>query len=167
VNKCGFLIHLDTIKLRIKGKRRYIITAVDSFTRIAFAYAYSSHSSLTAQDFLFKLHHFFAENLVHIHTDNGSEFAGEFDNALKKLNLKHWFSRVRTCNDNAKCERFNRTLQDEITLKFCYPKDISQFNAILMQWLFEYLSIRPHQSLDYLTPLHFLSTISSSSTNHF
>jgi len=155
---------LDTIELRINGQPRYVITAVDSFTRIAFAYAYNYHSSLTAQDFLFKLHHFFGESLVHIHTDNGSEFAGAFDHALKSLNLKHWFSRVRTCNDNAKCERFNRTLQDELTLKSGYPKNIFKFNAILMQWLFEYLSIRPHQSLNYLTPLQFLSTISSSST---
>jgi hypothetical protein len=46
--------------------------------------------------------------------------------------------------------------------------NIYELNAILFSWLIEYLSVRPHTSLNYLTPLQFLgsmSTISSSYTN--
>ena len=35
-------------------------------------------------------------------------------------------------------------------------EDIEEFNHRLLDWLIEYNSIRPHQTLDYLTPLEYL-----------
>ncbi len=47
----GFLPHLDSIVLhRISGKR-YILTAVDEYSRIAYARMYTSHTSLAASNF--------------------------------------------------------------------------------------------------------------------
>jgi len=157
--------------VRIQGKKRYILTAVDSYTRVAFVYAYTNHSSASAKDFLLKLYEIFGGNISHIHTDNGSEFAGYFEQAIQTLGLDHWYSRVRVSKDNAKCERFNRTIQDEIHMSphYLWYSDILSLNDTLSSWLLEYLSVRPHSSLDYLTPLQFLdkvSTISSSRTNH-
>jgi len=49
--------------------------------------------------------------------------------------------------------------------------NIYDFNVMLSSWLIEYLSVRPHPFLNYLTPLQFLdslypdlSTITSSHT---
>ena len=170
INKFGLLLHLDTVEIRIKGEKRYILTAIDSYTRIAYAYAYTNHSSASARDFLRRLNYLFGGNIQNIHTDNGTEFAGYFEKELENLNLKHWYSRVRVSKDNAKCERFNRTLQDEIFMspRLYMSSNIHTLNAILHIWLMEYLTIRPHSSLNNLTPLSFLSnlsTIISSSTS--
>jgi putative transposase len=166
----GFLLHLDTVEIRLAGVKRYVLTAIDSFSRFGFAYAYKSHSSATATDFLLKLYDFLGEHMVHVHTDNGSEFHKHFDQALTKLNLTHWWSRVRQSTDNAKDERFNRTFRDECMAYGAFHKDTAIFNRNILAWVIEYLTVRPHQSLNYLTPFEFItktthvSTMWSSST---
>ncbi len=51
--------------------------------------------------------------IENIQTDNGSEFKKYFEQGCNKLNLNHYYSRVRTPRDNPDIERFNRTLQEE------------------------------------------------------
>lgn len=51
VKEYGEIIHSDTIELRHKDMKRYIMTAIDSHTRIAYAYVYEKHSSENAKDF--------------------------------------------------------------------------------------------------------------------
>lgn len=168
ISSFGLLLHLDTVEVRIQGKKRYILTAIDSYTRVAFVYAYTNHSSASAKDFLLKLYEIFDGQISHIHTDNGSEFAGYFEQAIKSLGLTHWYSRVRVSKDNAICERFNRTVQDEIFMspRLFLSSNIYELNVILSSWLIEYLSVRPHTSLNYLTPLQFLDSMSTISSSH-
>lgn len=166
----GFLLHLDTVEVRLAGVKRYVLTAIDSFSRFGFAYAYKTHSSSTAKDFLLKLYDFLGEHMAHVHTDNGSEFHKHFEHAIQQLNLTHWWSRVRKSTDNAKDERFNRTFRDECLSQGAFNKDIIKFNRNILAWVIEYLTVRPHQSLNYLTPFEFIqkttqvSTMWSSST---
>ena len=97
-------------------------------------------------------------NIVHIHTDNGSEFAGLFNEALEQLEIPHWFSRVRTPKDNAVCERFNGTLQYEWLYDGNFTPNTDDFNRELTKWLVEYNFFRPHQSLNYLSPMKYLQS---------
>ena len=48
-----------------------------------------------------------------MHSDNGAEFAGEFERACTSLKIQQVYSRVRQPKDNPALERFNRTLQEE------------------------------------------------------
>lgn len=160
----GFLLHLDTVEVRLKGVKRYVLTAIDSYSRFGFAYAYKSHSSSTAKDFLLKLKDFLGEHMTHIHTDNGTEFHKHFDQAITNLGLTHWWSRVRKSTDNAKDERFNRTFRDECLASGAFNKDIKIFNRNIIAWIIEYLTVRPHQSLNYLTPFEFITKTSSVSS---
>lgn len=48
-----------------------------------------------------------------IHSDNGSEFAGEFEKACFELGIQQIYSRVKIPKDNPALERFNWTVQDE------------------------------------------------------
>lgn len=154
--KQGFLVCLDTIIKYYNGKKRYIITAIDKYAKIAFARMYSNHSSKNAEDFLHRLYHLLDGRIENIQTDNGSEFMKYFNNACANLNLKRYFSRVRTPKDNPVCERFNRTLKDEFISLGNMTDDIMLFNNNLTEWLIEYNFNRPHQSLDYLTPAEFI-----------
>lgn len=166
----GFLIHLDTIVLHLCGVKRYIVTGLDEHSKIAYARMYTSHSSHTAKDFFQRLYHLLEEKVEHVHTDNGSEFHKHFDEALKRLNLTHWWSRPHTPKDNPGNERFNRTFKDEFLSWGNFHPDPKVFNQKLTGWLVEYNAIRPHETLNYLTPLQFaektmhLSTMWSSCT---
>jgi transposase InsO family protein len=166
----GFLLHLDSIVLHRNSLKRYIITAVDEHSRIAYARMYTTHASRGATDFFRRLHYLLEGNILHVHTDNGSEFHKHFEDGLQELNLSHWWSRPRTPKDNPRNERFNRTLKEEFLQFGNYTSDVAVFNRRLTEWLVEYNAIRPHQSLGYKTPLAFaeghrdLSMMYSSST---
>ena len=157
VTTFGQLVHLDTIVIPHKDKMIYIITAIDDYTRYSYAKAVSDHSSATTKDFLYELNQVFGSVIANIHTDNGSEFAGEFAQAVQELQCRHLYSRVRVCKDNGMCERFNKTIQEEWLHMGNLTDDFDELNASLGQYLEFYNTIRPHYALRYLSPLSFYS----------
>ena len=153
--RTGFLVALDTVCLNVYGFRRYILTGIDIHDKIAFARMYPGHGSAYAADFLKRLHYLLDGKIENIQTDNGSEFAKYFEKAAQSLNLTHYHSRIKTPKDNAFDERFNRTLQDEFIALGHLTNDCAIFNRELTDWLIEYNFNRPHQTLNYLTPIQF------------
>ena len=153
--RTGFLIALDTICLNVYGYRRYILTGLDIHNKIAFARMYPGHGSAYAADFLKRIYYLLDGKIENIQTDNGSEFAKYFEKAAQSLNLIHYHSRVRTPKDNPFDERFNRTIEDEFIDLGHLTNDCAIFNRELTEWLIEYNFNRPHQSLNYLTPIQF------------
>lgn len=151
--KPGFLFGIDTVVRHFQGEKRYILTAIDRFSRLAYARMYTSHSSLHAADFLKRLNLLVDGKLVHIQTDNGSEFHKHFEKAIEDLKLQHWWSRVKTPKDNAICERFNRTLQEEFIEQGNAYTNPKIFNEKLTDWLIEYDFHRPHAALGYRRPI--------------
>lgn len=152
----GFLFCIDTVVRSWHGKKRYIVTAIDAWSKIAFAHMYSSHSSATAADFLIRLRHLTNGKIENIQSDNGTEFHKHFDQACKKLTIHHYWSRVKTPKDNPVNERFNRTLQDEFIALGNMIVDSDKFNQKLTEWLIEYNFYRPHQALGYVSPMCFI-----------
>jgi transposase InsO family protein len=165
-----YLWHVDTVVFTMShGGYRYLLTAIDDTSKLAYARLYTTHSSKQAADFLKRLHYLTEGEIINLHHDNGSEFMLNFEKACKELSLPQYYSRVRTPKDNAVLERFNRTIQEEcIDLLKVGLEDIEEVNECLTDWLIEYNSVRPHQALDYQTPLEYIDTIlspmSSSST---
>lgn len=151
----GFLVHLDTIVLHRFGVKRYILTALDHHSRLAYAWMTESHASASARDFLYRLRYLLGGKLTNVHTDNGSEFLKHFHTAAVELGLTRYWSRPKTPKDNANLERFNRTIQEEFLQDGNFHPDPDVFNPALTNWLIEYNSVRPHQALGYLTPLAF------------
>ena len=153
--KTGFLICLDVIVIYWQGLKRYIFTAIDYYSKIALAYMYKSKSSLNAKDFLKRLYYLFDGKIENLQTDNGSEFQGMFEKAVKELNLEHYFNRVKTPKDNPVNERFNRTLEEEFLQLGNFHPDPEVFNPKLGKWLEEFNFKRPHEALGYKTPIEF------------
>ena len=153
--KTGYLVCLDTIVRHCRGQKRYILTAIDKYAKVAYARMYNSHSSLSAKDFLERLSYLLDGNFENLQTDNGSEFLKHFEEACSQLKVPHYFSRTKTPKDNSVCERFNRTLQEEFIALGNMTTDIGIFNRNLTDWLIEYNFNRPHQTLNYLTPIEF------------
>jgi transposase InsO family protein len=152
----GFLWHTDSIIIWWYGARRVIFTAMEEMTKIGYARVYTTNSSKNAKDFLQRLLYLANNQVKHIHHDNGSEFYGDFEQACKELGVQQIFSRARTPKDNPALERFNWSVQDEWLSMSEYGLDDLPFaNQDLTNWLIEYNDVRPHESLDYLTPLEY------------
>ncbi len=155
----GFLWHTDSVIVNWYGKRRVIITAIEEQTKVAFAHIYSSGSSRSATDFLKRLLYLSNNQITNIHHDNGSEFAGEFEESCRLLNIQQIYSRVRRPKDNAALERFNRTIQEEwLAVSEVGLDDTQEANGDLTEWLVSYNFERPHQSLAYLTPIEYATS---------
>jgi len=151
----GYLIHFDTIVIYWNGLKRYVFTMIDEYTKIAFARMYATKSSYNARDFFRRVNFLLDYQCVNCHQDNGSEFMKYFEEALKKENIKQYWSRPRTPKDNPSLERFNQTIQREWINNAHFTPEVDRFNQELSPWIIEYNFERPHQSLDYLTPIEF------------
>jgi len=152
----GFLWHIDAIIIWWYGQRRIIFTALEDRTRIAYARAYKSNTSNYSEDFLKRLMYLVEGKVEIMHSDNGSEFAGEFEKACQTLSIIQIYSRPHTPKDNPALERFNSTIQGEwLDYSEVGLDDIVQANEDLSTWLIKYNGYRPHEALDYLTPLEY------------
>jgi transposase InsO family protein len=154
----GQCIALDSIEFHFWGRRIYVITMIDVFSRYAFAHVTFSHASKAAEEFFVRCLSQFPYPVGHVLTDNGSEFMKDFDEHLRELCLTHWHTYPKTPKMNAHCERFNRTLQDEFFINHqFYLHNLDNCTTKLNEWLGWYNTDRPHHSLELLSPVQFLS----------
>ncbi len=152
----GVLWHIDAIIIWWYGTRRIIFTALEDKTKIAYARVYSTNTSSYSEDFLKRLMYLVEGKVTIMHSDNGSEFAGDFEKACAQLSITQIYSRPRTPKDNPALERFNNTIQREwLDFSEVGLDTILDANNDLAPWLVKYNSYRPHESLDYLTPLDY------------
>lgn len=150
----GGLVQLDTVFRFEYGMKRYLLTAIDLYSRFSFAFAYPKLSSHLALDFYRKLEEVAPFEIKAVKTDNGLEFLGEFDTYLERKGVTHYFSYPRTPQSNAYVERFNRTVQEEfVNSHLEYLEDLDGFNQQLIDYLIFFNTVRPHQSLGLLTPM--------------
>lgn len=150
--KPGELVSMDTIVIQENGKKKYIITALDHATRIALARTYARHSSKQARDLLHRMQLALGVPIVHVLTDNGSEFMAVYEQACKDLEITHFWTYPRSPKMNAHSERFNRTIQEEARFP-PFEASIQQWNAWIGHYIMEYNCYRPHYALDYRRPI--------------
>lgn len=151
----GFLVAFDSIVIHRNGLQRYIVTGIDTVSKIAWARMYSTHSSATARDLFIRLYAVVKGNILNTCQDNGSEFEKEFARLLASLDIPQYFSRVKTAKDNPVAERFNGILKQEFLRQGNWTANIQEFNRRLTKWLLKYNLYRPHQSLNYQTPFQY------------
>ena len=90
-------------------------------------------------------------------SDNGGQFAGfkqgytQFEKWLMCLDILPIHCRIKHPQTQGKIERFHRTLKDEL-LKHNSFDDIEQAGHKIQAWREKYNNIRPHESLNMLTP---------------
>lgn len=155
----GYLVALDTVVLYLNGAKRYVLAAIDTVSKIAFARMYTSKNSSNAADFLRRFFYLQEGSFLNSLNDNGSEFHKEFIKACQELNINQYWSRNHTPQDNPVCERFNQTLEYEFLDFGNLTADTVLFNQKLTDWLIEYNFVRPHETLLYDTPWEFYAKI--------
>lgn len=154
----GYL-QVDGIKIFFENKNYYFLAAVELKSRQSFSKRVKTLSSTHAKEFLEKILLSVDYQIHTIQTDNGSEFKGYFDKAIEELqSTKHIWSYPRSPKTNGYVERFNWTIQDEfINYEIdTATYDLQRFDEKLENWVIYYNTIRPHQSLNYMTPQNYL-----------
>ena len=148
VEKQGDLVEFDTIHFVDKyGKRTYIYTALDVYSRYGYARWYRKANTHSSIAFLKQARKYFPFNIRCIQTDNGPEFGRWFTD---RCGTKHRHNHPRSPNENGHLERFNRTLQEEIPkhgLCIFIKSDLSKF-------LTHYNTKRMHMGIKFKTPSH-------------
>ena len=159
----GHCVALDTVEKIIDGKRRYIITFEDLYTRFSFAWETTSHASLAAAGFFALCRRVFPFSFafMFVLTDNGSEFKKHFSEDLRKLHLTHYHTYPKTPKMNAHLERFNRTLQEEFVDYHLADLLLPEiFNRKLAEYLLWYNAKRVHFAFqNKLSPIQFMSSL--------
>jgi len=137
------------------GKRSYLSTIIDAYTKQVLAYVFSNSLALdfvleTVQilinDHGISLH---AETLVN--SDQGTHYTSyKFIRLLKDKNLRQSMSRRANCWDNAPQESFYGHMKDEIDISLCESHE--QVEVIINDWMDYYNNDRYQWDLARLSP---------------
>ena len=153
----GDLVQLDTLDIRpLPGVVFKHFTARDIISRWDAVEVYSRATAGTATQFLDKLERSMPFPVAAIQVDGGSEFEAVFEEECQKRNIRLFVLPPRSPKLNGYVERAHRTHTEEFYEITDSSFDLSELRNELSRWERIYNTVRPHQSLGYLTPLKFL-----------
>ena len=162
VSRPGDLVQVDTLDVRpLPGVIFKQFTARDVVSRWDVIQAHTRATALTATQFLDTLLHRMPFPIRALQVDGGSEFAAEFETACQQRGLHLFVLPPRSPKLNGAVERANRTHTEEFYQVTLCSLEMKKLNRELRQWEKIYNTVRPHQSLGYLTPQQFLLRASS------
>ena len=153
----GDLVQVDTLDVRpLPGVLLKHFTARDVISRWDVLEAHSRATATTAACFLESLQRRMPFKVRAIQVDGGSEFHAEFEQACKKRSIRLFVLPPHSPKLNGCVERAQRTHTEEFYEVEEFPLEIADLNKALLKWERVYNTIRPHQSLGYLTPEQYL-----------
>lgn len=153
VDAPGDLIQIDTIEIRLQSDDiRHQFSARDALSRWDCSRAYRHASSWAAAGFLEYMERKFPFSIRAIQIDGGSEFKKHFEEACRGQTIRLFITPPRSPKLQAFVERSNRTHREEFYEVEDIEIKLEDHNRQLESWNKTYNFIRPHQSLDYLTP---------------
>ena len=93
-----------------------------------------------------------------LRSDNGREFIGStLIEWLKVQKVRPAFIAKASPQQNAYVERFNGTMRDEIISPEMF-NSLAEARVVILNWVTEYNTVRPHRGLDMMTPATFATT---------
>jgi transposase InsO family protein len=149
--KPGILVEIDTIHDGPAGGQLYIYTGLDVCSRFANAVASEKINTHQSLRFIERTKKVVPFSIATLQSDHGSEFSKWFTKRIVERGMAHRHSRVRTPNDNAHLERFNRTIQEECISKI--PRSLKTWKKEIPLYLRYYNFERPHMGINYQTPM--------------
>ena len=157
INLVGDMVQLDTLDIRpLPGVSLKHFTAHDVISRWNTISVYSRATASTATDFLGTLERRMPFPVKAIQVDGGAEFEAIFEEECQKRGIKLFVLPPRSPKLNGAVERAHRTHTEEFYEVTESSFDLAELRDKLLEWEQVYNTVRPHQALDYLTPLKFL-----------
>jgi transposase InsO family protein len=154
----GDIVQLDTMDVRpLPGVIIKHFTARDVVSRWDVLEAHTRASSAAATGFIHTMLSRMPFPIRAIQVDGGSEFMAEFEEECQRLGIKLFVLPPRSPKLNGHVERAHRTHTEEFYEVTDSSFEIAELNRALLDWEKVYNTIRPHQSLGYMTPQGFLA----------
>lgn len=148
----------DITYLRLAGEFVYLAVVLDAFSRRALGWAVAP--TLKAELPLAALNQALqtrrpAPGLVH-HSDRGVQYAcGDYIGRLEQFQIRSSMSYPARPWENARCERFMRTLKEE-EIDCRQYRTLEELKANVEDFIENfYNSVRLHAALNYLSPIEF------------
>jgi len=152
----GDLIQIDTVHIVFKqGYRRYQFTACDYISRMTARCAAKTITSRSAAKIIDILAERLPFKIKAIQIDGGSEFKAEFELECQKRGIILFVLPPRSPKLNGMVERMQRTSREEIYDIKDWPETLEEHNQLLEDQDRIYNHIRPHDSLELLTPYEY------------
>jgi putative transposase len=149
----GDLIQVDTVHVHpLPGVTRYQFTACDYITKRTARCAAKTITSRSAKKIIDILEERFPFGIKAIQIDGGSEFKKEFELECQKRVIILFVLPPKSPKLNSMVERMQRTSREEIYDIKDVSQDIDEHNKLLEEQDRIYNFIRPHDSLDLMTP---------------
>lgn len=157
ISEPGDLIQMDTKHIMLVGGRRfYQFTAIDVLSKRKIMRIYSSESSRNGRDFLIYCLEAYPFPIKAVQTDNGAPFLKEFDRFCKEMNLPHYFIYPRHPKQNTYVEISQGADKREFYQQGNVCSNLVIMRKKIEDWQCVWNEVRPHQSLNYLTPNAYL-----------
>lgn len=137
------------------GRQIKCLTVVDEYTREGLTL--EINRSLTSVDVIKVLERLFKEHgtPVCIRSDNGSELvAGVVQNWLNERHVNTHYITPGSPWENAYSESFNSIFRLTCLDRWLFAS-LTEARVVIQQWLKEYNEVRPHGSLNGMTPYEF------------
>jgi len=156
-NKPGDIVQVDTLDIRpLPGVAFKQFTARDIISRWDVLGTSRNATSTSAANFIDTIRERMPFEVKVLQIDGGSEFQGIFEEVCKQYGIKLFVLPPRSPKLNGYVERANRTHTEEFYEVTDASFEMNELNKALLKWEYIYNTIRPHQSLGYLTPQKFL-----------
>lgn len=153
----GDIVQVDTLDVRpLPGVIIKHFTARDVVSRWDVVEAHTRATSRTASAFIDVLLQRMPFPIKAIQVDGGSEFQDLFETECQQRGIHLFVLPPRSPKLNGHVERAQRTHTEEFYELTDCSFDLVELNDALREWERIYDTVRPHQSLGYLTPHQFL-----------
>jgi putative transposase len=153
----GDIVEVDTLDVRpMPGVVFKHFTARDIVSRWDVLAASRNATSSAASKFITTILERMPFPIKAIQVDGGSEFQDVFERTCEAHGIKLFVLPPRSPKLNGHVERAQRTHTEEFYEVTDASFEMNEINKALTQWEYIYNTIRPHQSLGYLTPKKFL-----------
>lgn len=153
----GELVQIDTLEIHpLPGMSLKHFTARDVISRWDVLEVHQRATAHSATHFLDTLIHRSPFPIQAVQVDGGSEFRAEFELACQQRQIQLFVLPPHSPKLNGHVERAHRTHQEEFYEVYLDDLHIAPLNAALQEWENTYNYIRPHQSLDGLTPAEYI-----------
>lgn len=149
----GDLVEVDTVHVYpVPGQRRYQFTASDVIAKHTARIASTTITARAAKRILDAIEERFPYKVKAIQIDGGSEFKKEFEEECERRGILLFVLPPKSPRLNGVVERMQRTSREEIYDLNPMPFSLEEHNQLLVEEDYIYNYVRPHDSLDLLTP---------------
>jgi transposase InsO family protein len=154
VQRLGDLVQVDTLDIRpfpwITLKQ---FTASEMVSRWDVMEARGRATATTAKEFIETWEQRMPFKVKALQVDGGSEVYSEFEEECERRQIRLFVLPPKSPKLNGCVERAHRTHTEEFYEVYEVPWNVTELNPELRRWENIYNCVRPHQALNYKTPL--------------